>query len=63
MEIKKANLRDGGGSCNFCDRGKLSEFGNNLDFPYDHVYVVQGRSVEVRICEDCITQMKKIYNA
>ena len=26
------------GSCNFCDKGKLSESGCNLVFPYKTVY-------------------------
>lgn len=51
MEIRKLESR--GESCNFCSRGKLSNNGYNLKYPYDKVYEVRGTGIIVRFCPDC----------
>ena len=45
-------------SCNFCDRGILNEYGTGLDYPYDKVFLLEGRTMSVTICEDCLNKIK-----
>jgi hypothetical protein len=51
MEVQK--LERHGESCNFCSRGKLSNGGYNLSYPYNYVYEVTGTGIKVRFCPDC----------
>ncbi|MNJ90252.1 hypothetical protein D3C87_78470 [compost metagenome] len=59
MEAKFGNVRSLG-SCNFCNRGKLTASGYDLIYPYDKVYEIEGNAIKVRICSDCIEQLKNI---
>lgn len=48
------------GSCSFCDKGKLSNGGYGLSYPYDEVIQIEGDCIKVRICEDCLDKLKSI---
>lgn len=57
MVIKRKKISSVG-SCNFCDRGKLSPSGYNLIYPYDEVYEIEGTAIKVRVCDNCLEQLK-----
>lgn len=62
MKITKVYLKNQSGSCNFCDKSKLSESGTNLIYPYDYVYYISNdgkTGLSARICEDCLQELKK----
>lgn len=59
MEAKFGHVRILG-SCNFCSRGKLSGCGYDLIYPYDKVYEIEGHCIKVRMCPDCIENIKNI---
>ena len=58
MEVRRREVKLAG-SCNFCDRGTLSGT-HSLSFPYRMVNVLQGKHIEVRVCDDCIQTIKNI---
>ncbi len=51
---------DDAGSCNLCSRGILNKSGTNLNFPYNHVFVIRGNSIAIVICRGCIKEIKEI---
>jgi hypothetical protein len=56
--MKVTKLKTGtDGSCNYCDKGKLSLGGTNLIYPYDHVYKVEGRYIASNFCEECLKEL------
>jgi len=56
--VTRDNLRDG--ACNFCNKGELSPNGIiGLVYPYKEITRIEGRSVEVRICDDCLDELKE----
>ncbi|MDF2533918.1 MAG: hypothetical protein K0R18_75 [Bacillales bacterium] len=57
MEARKGSFRVLG-SCNFCNRGKLSACGYDLIYPYTEVYQIEGDRMSVRMCEDCLETIK-----
>lgn len=50
-----------GNSCNFCNRGVISDNGINLKFPYKQVTSIEtkGSGVSIRMCDDCIRELKE----
>ena len=46
-------------SCNFCDRGKLSQSGVSLIYPYDTTFELRPDhgGMIVTICEDCLKEL------
>lgn len=59
MQIEKKSIKDVG-TCNFCDRGLLDDTGCSLSFPYKTVYVLSGKRISVRVCEECLKQIQKV---
>jgi len=59
MNISRINAK--GNSCNFCDRGIISDNGINLTFPYDDVTLIEtkGNGVSIRMCDDCIRELNE----
>ena len=50
------------GSCNFCQRGEINNCetcGTTMVYPYRKVYVLLGNCMEVRICADCLKELKR----
>ena len=47
------------GSCSFCNRGILNKNGTNLNYPYNHVFVVRGNTVSTRMCRQCVKELKE----
>jgi hypothetical protein len=47
------------GSCNFCDKGELNRYGNNLIYPYSEVVTVRsdGNGLEARFCKECLNEL------
>ena len=49
------------GSCSFCDRGKLSSTGMDIDYPYDEVIVIEtggsNISMVIRACGKCKNEL------
>jgi hypothetical protein len=58
MKIVKST-KDKDGSCDFCDRGVLSEGGRQLIFPYKTIFVLHGTGIRVNMCRQCITECKE----
>lgn len=62
MKITKVYSNGRPKSCNFCDRGVLSESGVKLIYPYDYVYLIENDSnisrLSVYICKDCLEKLK-----
>ena len=59
MKVIKGTVRDLG-SCNFCDKGRLSGSVMGLDYPYKEVTQFEasdGGGMRVRICEDCAIEL------
>jgi hypothetical protein len=48
------------GGCNFCCKGELSKDGMRLKYPYKKVYVIYGNQLEIRVCPECLTQLKGV---
>lgn len=49
------------GSCNYCNRGKInSDNRTNLVYPYETVYVIDGKKISSVICEDCLKELQSI---
>lgn len=44
------------GSCNYCEKGKLSSGGIGLIYPYNQV-VVKGKSISTRFCKECFEKL------
>ncbi len=47
------------GSCNFCNKGKLTSNGRGLSYPYENVYTLSGTGVKVNVCLDCLSELGK----
>lgn len=67
MKIEKRKISEGACSCSFCDRGKLANFDNCLEYPYDIIYEFTkeggfGCGISARICSDCFKELKKEIN-
>lgn len=58
MEIRRGHYRSLG-SCNFCDRAKLTAGGYDLVYPYKQVYHILGKGIGVRICDHCLDELNK----
>ena len=58
----QSTLTNIAGSCNFCDKGKLSESGCDLVYPYKTVYEIEARGITVRLCKGCLKDLGKIIN-
>ncbi len=61
MDIKKATV-NAAGSCNFCDRSKLSRFSDSLVYEYNNVYTIQssarrGGGLKANICIKCANEL------
>ena len=57
MRFEYKHIKDAG-SCSFCKRGILAE--DNVKFPYNHVYVINGDGeMVVRICRECVRELKE----
>ena len=60
MKVEKKTIKKG--SCNFCDRGILSENECGLIYTYSHVYELeseQNGGVRVRMCDKCFNEFAK----
>lgn len=57
MELKRVSIHEDG-SCNYCNRGKLSITGQSLNYPYKEVIVVRGNYITSVFCDDCFNEMK-----
>ena len=55
MRIEKRSLVDG--TCNFCNRSKVSKTGVGLEYPYNIVTNVEGNNSSVRFCDDCLKEL------
>ena len=53
MKVEIKSVRDVG-SCNFCRRGKM--LNSPIQLPYDYIYEIDGNSVSVNMCEDCMIE-------
>jgi len=62
IRLKKTLVKDNG-SCNFCQRGTCRKDGTGLDYPYEYTWMMIGRSISARICDDCMKKMVKAYDA
>jgi hypothetical protein len=59
MELNVKNREDAG-SCQFCDKGKVTEFGKMI-FPYQKVAVITGgRNHKSIICKECLDELNSI---
>lgn len=61
LSIKHSTIKKEG-SCNFCNRGQLSESGDSLVFPYTQVVKVtrrEGSGIAVVICDNCLDELIK----
>ena len=56
MNIKKQRVTFAG-SCDFCDRSRLTDSGYSLSYPYDEVYKLSGNGLGANICPDCAKQL------
>lgn len=45
------------GSCNFCNKAKLTPNGKGLNYPYKEVYTLSGTGVKVNVCLDCLVEL------
>lgn len=59
MKVEKSTVQKDG-SCNYCDKGKLSLGGHSLVYPYALVFVVKGNYIKSVFCEDCLSELSKI---
>lgn len=48
------------GSCLFCKRGELSKSKQWLKYPYKKIFVICGNSLEIRLCKQCLDEVKRI---
>jgi hypothetical protein len=58
MNFKKINNIIDEGSCNFCNKGKITKDGNKLIFPYDKVILLEGKKISVVFCEECLDEFQ-----
>jgi hypothetical protein len=61
MNITKKKYEDVG-SCNFCAKGKIDDNGL-YKFPYTYVYEISGNTINTRVCEECLHELRKILNS
>ena len=43
--------------CNYCEKGFLEKGKRSLNYPYEKVLIVEGKSVSTIFCEDCFEKM------
>lgn len=55
MKINISTIKDAG-TCNYCDRQKSS-------FPYEKVFIVEGKNIRSVFCDNCITEMQMYSGA
>jgi hypothetical protein len=48
------------GSCNFCSREILNKDNTNLIYPYKKIFELEGVNIKIRICENCLQELKKV---
>ena len=66
MKTKQKNTHKDICSCNLCKRGELSDFGNNLLYPYDTVYELRNddnTGLSVDICVDCLKEINNFVKS
>ncbi len=59
MKVYRGNIKDFH-SCNCCSRGKINEDGMGLKYPYDEVTVMEGTTISIRMCDDCLNEFKSL---
>lgn len=62
MKVKKYSVRKDVTSCNFCNKGELSESKMSLVYPYENVVVFgreNGNGLVASICEECLDELHK----
>lgn len=59
MDTKRVSVATHG-ACSFCKRGKVNNDCSGLDYPYADVTEVLGALVSVRICDQCLLDLKSI---
>ena len=62
MRIQKLDVRKDNTSCNFCDKGELSnnKYSPGLVYPYETVYSFirdNGNGLSATICEGCLKEL------
>lgn len=60
MKITISTIKDAG-TCNYCDRQKNPS--EPSFFPYERVFIVEGKNVRNVFCESCITEMQMYSGA
>ena len=59
MKVEKMPVKYNG-SCNFCSTVVYDNCRRGLQYPYDHPYLICGPPELVRVCEDCLNEIKEI---
>lgn len=60
MRVEIENVRKDCTSCNFCQKGELNGYHNNLIYPYENVFTFimsTGSGLKASICEDCLNEL------
>lgn len=58
MLVKRGNIKELY-SCNGCKRGKLKEDGRGMEYPYEHVTLIEVIGSSIRLCDECIKELKE----
>ena len=56
MKITESTIQQDG-SCNYCNSGNISPNNPNY-FPYDKVFVVEGKNTKSVFCNSCLTELQ-----
>ena len=59
MIVTKINIKNDPSHCNFCNKGRITESGLGLYYPYNRVYSFKSdnNSVFAVICDDCLAEL------
>lgn len=59
MNITESTVQQAG-SCDYCDRGQNKDNESpGILYPYEKVFVVEGKHISSRFCEDCFQELQE----